>query len=155
MFRSWQNNLQNLNRIHEVVTFINELLVQRQHFKNELKNKVKYLKNLNAVNEKEDATFVKNLQKLKQSNAETSKWLEVCHGNVNFINIIKQNNEAMAQINQKLARNANCIKQNLKEVDFLNKFYKEINGKRQQIFLHAVRIEINLEQQQNTNIRNN
>ena len=123
-------------------------MVQIQQFKNELKNKVKYLKNLNAVYEKEDATFVKNLQKLKQSNAETSKWLEVCHGNVNSINIIKQNNEAIAQTNQKMAENAERKNKNLKELDNLKKFELEINEKSQQILQHTVQIFINLRQQQ-------
>ena len=153
MFRSWQNSLQNLNEVDEVDTFVNEIKVQSQQFKNKLNNKVKHLKNLNAVYEIEDETFAKNLQNLKQSNAAISKSLEVNHWNVKSINIIKQNNKAIAQINQKLARNANRIKQNLKEVDILNKFYEEIDGKSRQMILDAEIIRIIIQELQRINLR--
>ena len=93
MFRSWQNNLQNLNEIDEIATFVNELKVQRLEFNNELNNRVEFLKYLNAVYEIEDETFVKSLQNLKQSNAEISKSLEVHQRNVKSINKIKKNND--------------------------------------------------------------
>ena len=152
MFRSWQNNLQNLNEIDEIATFVNELKVQRLEFNNELNNRVEYLKYLNAVYEIEDETFVKSLQNLKQSNAEISKSLEVHQRNVKSINKIKKNNEAIAKTNRKLSMNATRIKQNLKEVKILNKFHEEIDIMSRQIFLHAARIRENLLQQQRTDL---
>ena len=152
MLRSWQNNLQNLNRINEVATFVDELAVQRRLFDYEHNDRVKDLKNLNAVYDKEDESFVKKLQNLRKSNAEISKALKVYQRNVKSINILKQNNEAIAQIYQKMAGNAERKKQNLKEVDNLKKFRVEFYKKSRQIYRHAAQIRVNLRQQQYTDL---
>ena len=152
MFRSWQNNLQNLNRINEVNAFVNDLRRQRQHLIIQLNNRVKYFKNLNAVYDKEDETFVKKLQNLRKSNAEISKAQKVYQSNDKSISILKQNNEAIAQINQKMAENTDRKIQNLEELDDLLSFKLELAKKVLHISQHAEQIRENLRQQQRTDL---
>ena len=153
MFRSWQNSLQNLNTINEFDIFYNELDVQRRQFENQLNNRVKYLKNLNSVYDKEVETFVKTLRSLRKSNAEIRKALKVHQMNVKSTNILKQNNEAIAQIYKKIQGNTERKIQNLKELDNLKKLKVESIEKSLHISLHVLQIRENLRQQQrNTNL---
>ena len=147
MFRSWQNNLQNLNEYNEAITFHNGIGQQKLQFKNKIENEVKYLKNLNDVYYKENENFTKRLQNLRQSNAEISKDMKVYHINVKSINLLEQNNKVINQINQKMAENIKRIKQNLSELDKLNEFRVELDQKSEQTYGHTRQMLENLQQQ--------
>ena len=146
MFRSWQNSLQNLNGINEVDTFYNELGQQRLQFRNKIENRIKYLYNLNDVYNKEDRTFAKIVKNLNRSRGEINKTLNVYEKDVKRFNLREQNNKVITQYNQKMAENAKRIKQNLKEVDNLEKIRVELFEKYRKISLHARKILQNLQQ---------
>ena len=95
------------------------------------------MKNCNDVCYKKDATFAKRLQNLGQSNAEMSKDLKVHQSDIKSINLLEKTNEVTAQFKQKIAENAKRIKQNLKEVDTLNKIRVELFEKYRQVSHHA------------------
>ena len=109
MFRSWENNLQNLNGINEVVTFFNRLSQQRLELINKIINRVKYLNNLNDIYYKEDKNFAKVLKNLKRSRREINKSLKVYQRDVKRINLLEQNNKVIAQFNQKKEENDKLI----------------------------------------------
>ena len=122
MFRSWQNNLQNLNEYNEAVTFLNVQEQQRSQFRNKIENKFKYLNNLSDVYYKENETSLKIVKNLKRSRDDINKTLLVYKKDVKRINLLQQNNKIIAQYKQKMAENAERIKQNLKKIDSLKKF---------------------------------
>ena len=73
MFRSWQNNLQNLNGINEVVTFFNGLGQQTLQFKNKINNRVDYFYNLNDLYRKDEETYAKALKKSETPRSDNLK----------------------------------------------------------------------------------
>ena len=153
MFRSWQNNLQNLNEYNEAVTFLNVQEQQRSQFRNKIENKFKYLNNLSDVYYKENETSLKIVKNLKRSRDDINKTLLVYKKDVKRINLLQQNNKIIAQYKQKMAENAERIKQNLKKIDSLKKFRVEFNEKERQIVQNIGQILVNLQQQRYTDLQ--
>ena len=111
-----------------------------------------YLNNLNDVLYKEYETLAEKLRNLQQSNAEINKSLAVYDRDVKSLNLREQNNEVIAQINQKMEKNAKGIKQNLKKLDKLNEISVEFNEKSQQISHHVSQIVVDLIARQTTKL---
>ena len=86
---------------------------------NKVVTTVKYICNLNEVYYRENETFVKQLQNLRQYNADVSEAQEAFQRDVKSNNLLKQNNKVMAQTNQKIKKNSKSIEENRKIIDKL------------------------------------
>ena len=83
---------------------------------NKVVTTVKYICSLNEVYYRENETFVKQLQNLRQYNADVSEAQEAFQRDVKSNNLLKQNDKVMAQTNQKIKKNSKSIEENRKKI---------------------------------------